>query len=603
MRKVKLVRAAAFVLVLSAAALVRHNWVLQTFYNEHMRPDADGDDGAQCKLPDYDPLDASIRDYVVRPWPKIDCASTQLPLTYLDERKRLVVNRTAAQKYWGQLECTVQDVRRPPGDDDHVIIGPKKVITGEEGLQSEFCIVQCVELPTRRVVYETGYAQVVDVPAQQAKRSREAAKEGRLNVIVLALESMSRLNFMRQLPLSHEYITNELQGVVMKGLTKVGDNTYANMVPFLSGLAAGYAEMSPRFGDGNTPAGYSDELPATWRDFSAAGHVTMFAEDDAAITIFNYMAKGFKEPPTHYYMRPFWLAMDQQAHWAWDSRCYGHIPKFRFLFDYMERFLGKMHAENRAHFSFTFLSHLSHEAINPIQVIDSDLKGLLQRLKGSGVLDNSLLLVMGDHGNRFDSIRNTVIGRIEERMPYLAVVVPPALDHFRPSLKANAEVLTSWHDGYETVMDVAMLNLGPKSKKLRYGHKGLSLFRPIPADRSCFDIGIPSVYCVCWKEQELPTEVAAGLAARLLEHLNAFIHATDPEGRCAALLLDAVTDAQKLLPATGVAHYRDFAVHFRVTVRVRPSGALLEGTLRQDAWSPPQVVGDVNRINRYRTWW
>lgn len=100
-------------------------------------------------------------------------------------------------------------------------------------------------------------------------------------------------------------------------------------------------------------------------------------------------------------------------------------------------------------------------------MIDGDLEVYLKRLHSSGALNNTLFLVMGDHGNRFDSIRNTVIGRIEERMPYLAVVVPKALEHFRENLKTNAEVLTSWMDVYETVMDVAMLNLEQKSKQVR----------------------------------------------------------------------------------------------------------------------------------------
>ncbi|XP_059484649.1 uncharacterized protein LOC132202032 [Neocloeon triangulifer] len=598
MRKYKYVRVLALVLVLASAAYIHHSWVLKTFYNKHMEF-VKNDLSGRCKLPNYDPFDPSIRKYIVQPWPKIDCASSQLPLTFVDHKGRLQVNRTAAKQYYGEVQCSVQRVTRKSGDDDHIDLGPPEVITGDEALDFEFSLVHCVEFPSKRVIYETGYAKIVPVPHEQSAKSQQAAKEGRLNVVVLALESMSRLNFMRQLPISHEFITNELGGVVMKGLTKVGDNTYANMVPFLSGLAAGYAEMSPRFGDGNTPSGFSDDLPATWKNFSDAGYLTMFAEDDASITIFNYMATGFKDPPTHYYMRPFWLAMDQQSRWAWDSRCYGHIPKFNFLFDYMEEYLTKMYAEKRAHFSFTFLSHLSHEAINPIQVIDEDLKMYLKRLKAKGILENTLLLVLGDHGNRFDSIRNTVIGRIEERMPYLAVVVPKSLEHFRPSLKANAEVLTSWHDGYETVMDVAMQNLDLKSKKLRYGYKGLSLFRPIPANRSCFEIGIPNVYCVCWNEEQMSPNEANDLAARLLEHTNKFVQEKDLKSKCAPLTLDKVVSAQKLLPAQGVAHYRDFVVHFRVTIRALPSGALLEGTLRQDAWSDAVVVGDVNRINRY----
>jgi membrane-anchored protein YejM (alkaline phosphatase superfamily) len=101
-----------------------------------------------------------------------------------------------------------------------------------------------------------------------------------------------------------------------------------------------------------------------------------------------------------------------------------------------------------------------------LQVIDKDLQAYLERLKSNGALNNTMLLVMGDHGNRFDAIRNTVIGRIEERMPYLAVMLPKALEHFKDNLKTNAEILTSWMDVYEMVMDVAMMNIEQKSKQV-----------------------------------------------------------------------------------------------------------------------------------------
>jgi len=97
----------------------------------------------------------------------------------------------------------------------------------------------------------------------------------------------------------------------------------------------------------------------------------------------------------------------------------------------------------------------------------------LKRLHTNGAFKNTMLLIMGDHGNRFDPIRNTVIGRIEERMPYLSVILPKALEHFRDNLKANAEVLTSWMDVYETVMDVAMLNTELKSKQVSIQHNNI----------------------------------------------------------------------------------------------------------------------------------
>jgi hypothetical protein len=96
-------------------------------------------------------------------------------------------------------------------------------------LEFEFSVVHCKEFPSERGIYETGYARIVAVPSKLSAKSIKAAQEGRLNVAVLVFESMSRLNFMRQLPRSHAYITNSLGGVVMQGLTKVITNTLPDL--------------------------------------------------------------------------------------------------------------------------------------------------------------------------------------------------------------------------------------------------------------------------------------------------------------------------------------------------------------------------------------
>lgn len=98
-------------------------------------------------------------------------------------------------------------------------------------------------------------------------------------------------------------------------------------------------------------------------------------------------------------------------------------------------------------------------------MVDEDLARLLTRLHVSGALDNTVLILMGDHGNRFDAIRKTVIGRVEERMPFFSVTLPKKLHYLKTNLDANSNVLTSWHDVYEMLMDLAMDNLKPVSKR------------------------------------------------------------------------------------------------------------------------------------------
>jgi len=56
-----------------------------------------------------------------------------------------------------------------------------------------------------------------------------------LGVAVIGIDSISRLNFMRQMVKSYSFINKEMSGDVMYGFTKVGENTFPNVIPMLTG--------------------------------------------------------------------------------------------------------------------------------------------------------------------------------------------------------------------------------------------------------------------------------------------------------------------------------------------------------------------------------
>jgi len=68
-------------------------------------------------------------------------------------------------------------------------------------------------------------------------------------------------------------------------------------------------------------------------------------------------------------------------------------------------------------------------------------------------------MILGDHGNRYDNFRETTLGRIEDKMPLLGIILPESLKHLRKNLESNSEVLTSWYDVHEMLLDVATGNL------------------------------------------------------------------------------------------------------------------------------------------------
>lgn len=88
-------------------------------------------------------------------------------------------------------------------------------------MEYEYIIVRCYESANHRRVYESGHAQIVPLPANMSEKSRHVNKEGGVDVLIMVLDSMSRLNFIRQLPKTYKVLVNILKATVMQGLTKV----------------------------------------------------------------------------------------------------------------------------------------------------------------------------------------------------------------------------------------------------------------------------------------------------------------------------------------------------------------------------------------------
>jgi hypothetical protein len=168
----------------------------------------------------------------------------------------------------------------------------------------------------------------------------------------------------------------------------------------------------------------------------------------------------------------------------------------------------------------------------------------------------------------------------------------------------NREPLTCFRfDVYEMLMDLAHNNLGKKPYVQRYGTIGSSPFRWISKNRTCKDAGIPDEYCICARERQLHTndERVQTAARDLVAYINSdLLGSTVNQGVCSPLHVSRILSAQMLFLGAQVAQPKGFRVLYRVMVQVMPSKALFEGTLEADAWNRRgNIVGDVNRINRY----
>ena len=67
---------------------------------------------------------------------------------------------------------------------------------------------------------------------------------------------------------------------------------------------------------------------------------------------------------------------------------------------------------------------MTHNNLNFARLADKPYLRYLKAMKKSGILNNTMLIFLGDHGVRYGPIRQTYIGALEERLPTLFIALP-----------------------------------------------------------------------------------------------------------------------------------------------------------------------------------
>lgn len=280
----------------------------------------------------------------------------------------------------------------------------------------------------------------------------------------------------------------------------------------------------------------------------------MFAEDEPSIGVFNLRLNGFDEQPTDHYMRPFWQSLwESELRRSSPRFCTGDIPNHMFLLNYTRSFFETY--KNISKFAFVFGSELTHWNNNPGEYMDSDLVDLLQHLRTSGHLRNTILVAFADHGARYSAVRKTVQGKLEERLPMMSFTLPDWFKRKYPllykNLKENSDRLTTPYDIYETLKHVLHINKDEIKHWYRSGQtvpRGISLLHPVPLNRTCSMAGIQMHWCTCLKQLEIHTSdvhvqkcIAAVIA--MVNKKTDFVRS-----HCAQLTMKRVLSAFLLIP-------------------------------------------------------
>lgn len=473
-------------------------------------------------------------------------------------------------------------------------------------MNTEFVKVECSR--DSEVIYKDYHAftpRFRSIEERCEKARAAVSKTEHLSVLIIGLDSVSRLNFHRMMPRTVE-ILKELEAVEMLGYTKVADNTYPNLVPLLTGLSED--ELHDACWQNKDKA--FDDCPFIWKNFSASGYRTAFAEDACSMTTFNYLKPGFRVQPTDYYLRPFCIASEKDignTHNLNANLCVGTRKTYENLLRYAKKAAAQFATD--PYFAMIWQASLTHDFFNYPQLGDQPYHDLIAYLSTSEqMLNRTALIVMSDHGMRWGDFRQTYQGRMEDSLPFVFVVLPKwwrgKYQVAWANLRRNARGLSTAFDLHQTLLDLLdsrsleETRLKSRSRAMPKGDdlpRGISWFLPIPDYRTCTMAGIASHWCMCHNSYDVPLDEASlrdravFLVGQLNKMLKKFV-------QCAKLGLKEIRAAKA---------WRDEGdgvelVDYTITIETEPGGAIFEGTVRyRGEDKSKKLVGSVSRLNAY----
>ena len=104
---------------------------------------------------------------------------------------------------------------------------------------------------------------------------------------------------------------------------------------------------------------------------------------------------------------------------------------------------------NQKYFALHFMVGLTHDVFNNAGLMDPFVAKLLKRLFEEQLIADTVIIFFADHGMRFGSIRETMSGKYEERLPFMHVYVPEKWRN--KNLTINQNRLTSPFDIHATL--------------------------------------------------------------------------------------------------------------------------------------------------------
>ena len=575
-----------------------------------------------CRILNLDPFDGSVKEFI-QSATKRTCL-TDYNFTFVDGMK-IFVNWPAIElsDYNSTFShCVYQSIERPEGAPDlsHDTVDVSKeseAFNISIHYRSEFIRVKCFD-KENSLIYTNYYATVLEkdnaTKHKEKFRLKERLAKEEFNVLMIGVDSVSRLNSIRYMNKTRSYLLNNLHAIELLGYNKVADNTFVNIVPLTTGK---FVEELPW--DESLIHEPFDHYNFIWNEYSQSGYTTLYVEDAPEISTFDFRKSGFRSPPTDYYNRHFALAMEKDENvWFDDHQCVIDRLETQIYLSYLTDFITKMRF--KPHFGFMFLTRLTHSTnIEDTGSADEPYVRFFEEVYKHHLINNTVIFFFSDHGTRFGDIRKTFHGKLEERLPFMFVILPPWFHNKYPSfyrnVEHNAELLTTPFDIYETLKDILLFS--GKEHIIDSQTRGISLFSKILFDRTCDNAGILPHWCACSQYTNVSVQNGSVVnsAKALVDYINTKLNTF--HNICHTLELGETASALEVVPTELLLRFDESKhdvikkkviygdrvspiVDYQVTIRTLPGNGTFEGTIRHnEKFDEYLVVGEVSRIDLY----
>ncbi|XP_017081385.2 uncharacterized protein LOC108114784 [Drosophila eugracilis] len=530
------------------------------------------------------PLRPAPVKYALEPIFKLQCSMKQL----MDPKTQGESNILVARKVAEELQCqywvkSFKDSLSKYLKRGHFHLKPEggkeiKVGSGQ----------QIVRIKCWNKVNQTRYHDVQYFLPPPNPDSKTVKTPKKLSVIVLGIDSVSHMHFERCFPLVKSLLEN-IPHTKFSGFSRLGVDAFGNLMPFLRD-----AELSQ-----------FNEEAWLWQIFKRGGYSTAYGEDNAE-GIFTRNPE--LQPDFDFDLSPVMMEMNNHTRYSIDLREMIHCSARWKFHDVLDDFIDRLvpHMQKGPFFSLFWQSQGVQEYYEYGYLMDLSYMLLLKKLLDADILNNTLLLLMSDHGLRAGSYRMSFQGMKEESQPLLLAFYPEWLKEKYPlameNFERNNHSLVTPYDLHNTLLDVINLDLlqdasiqfrmeSLQSYSAKNMPRGISLFLPIPDHRTCDLAHIPSLFCFCRDLTEVPTD--DGLVVRssrfLVESINKMIK---PLGQCRQLKLKTIL----------LSHFMDFGeesfvYELRLRVLTTPGDGVFEATVRLS--DVLLLTSPISRVNHF----